>query len=161
MKQIDNYIIEKLHIDKEFKLHPFNTKPGDSFLVLSIREENGNFDLFNHLKFDELIKNEDENTYTIKYYSFRTEKHLERELFVNDKGYFQKIDDSTNSFKSVFLDNNDTIDFLNKVKPDEDITSLLRNKYFDSKYNKMFDKVTNIMSLSVNKIEELKHNIND
>lgn len=155
MKQIDNYILEKLHIGKKNIPPLLNTESGTPIFIISI--DTDSLEFYTHVViFDKIVDNGSE--YKINYFG-HNKTYCERNLFINDNNYFQKNENNKNAyFQSVFLSNGEALMFLNNIKPNDTLNHLLCRDYFDSSNKKMFERIgTRGISLSLSNSDILTH----
>lgn len=148
MKKINNYIIEKLKINKDIKINASYFNIGEKILPISL------FFVPNEVKTEfvvieptEIIEIKD-NVITFRDNCWQG-KRIKEKIYKNDKGYYEYNEDFSSG--CVILNQDDGLDFLNEyanIRNDESTNNIFENlikKYFDKKDERLFDNKRKVL----------------
>lgn len=156
MRQLNNYILEKLHISKDFKRQPGidSLRSGDRLFVIELNDKE-NLKMYSHLFFIKLENNQ------LTYYNSRSNTRLRRKVFLNSNKFYETTNREHNNFIGVFMTAQEGVDFLNSVEPDKVLNDFIYKKYFNEGDDKFINDnsiVCSIWSTGVinDRLNELK-----
>lgn len=127
MKQLNNYIIEKLHIDKEYSIDDYTLlSSGDTMLLIGI-------DCFEisklELSYYEFIRYDDKKE-VIRYKPKEVDSIIANSVIINSNGYLEL--NEVNSYRGIFLSPKGALKFLNEFnKNKNNLKDFLYNNYLD------------------------------
>jgi len=134
MKQLNNYIIEKLHLNKDIeKIDHTSFKQGDIifhffiYLTKSTIEINKKYSLqlfkFHHYDENDRICFIDNREQITDKYSWENNK------FINSNGYIEYKDNET--YYSIYLNKDDSLELLQNIIDEKESLSKIVSDYFD------------------------------
>lgn len=154
MHNISEYILEKLHINKNFKSQPGidSLRSGDRLFVIELNDKD-NLKMYSHLFFIKLENNQ------LTYYNIRTNTRLKRKVFLNSNNFYETSGQMNNI--GIFMTAQEGVDFLNSVEPDKVLNDFIYKKYCNEGDDKFIDDnsiVCSIWSTGVieDRLNELK-----
>lgn len=127
MKKINNYIQEKLHINKEYSIDDYTLLSlGDIMLLIGI-------DCFEisklELSYYKFIRYDDKKG-VIRYTPKEVDSIISNKVIINSNGYFEI--NEINSYRGIFLSPKGALKFLNEFnKNKNNLKEFLYNNYLD------------------------------
>lgn len=153
MKQIDNYIVEKLHINKDTKYHPVVNK-GDYGIevVLEDGSLNNAWKTFTIGLYDCKVNKIDKTKtgYNVSIKRISDHINLNTDVKVNSKGILQYNDDDQ---YAIYIFGDTAISFIKEYNEVDDFKDIDFEKYFDD-FPKP-DVVDTFQEISKKKIESI------